>query len=199
MHFQLYLDDPEDSDIDDYIEFVKGDGAWCGYTEIYALTQIFEVNFLIVLKSGGVIPYNNFQNQDVRYLFLAYHEDEGVPEHYNSIRLVEDYCGNRSEVRLPSRIDPNLFIGKVKNDDRDTIDGGSGGNNGKGSANTRQSKKVSKLEKKGLKKEALSKLTGKGSGDSKNGSDKTEVVNVEWGGCSNVSSGKDKQQLPFIA
>lgn len=86
---QYFLDE-DDMKFDDYVQWIAKDGNWAGYFEIYCLCQLLKINFRLILKDGSLIPMHHFDM--ARSLVLAFHEDEanGIPEHYSSVRLVDD-------------------------------------------------------------------------------------------------------------
>lgn len=86
---QYYIDE-DDMDFTDYVDVMAKQGAWGGYFELYCLSQALEVNFVIVMKDLNVIKIEHFPSDKVRTFYLGFSEDEEnmVPEHYSSLRLI---------------------------------------------------------------------------------------------------------------
>lgn len=104
---QHFLDVDDDMKFDDYVEWIAVNGNWAGYFEIYCMCQLFKINFRLVLKDGSLIPMQHFEM--ARSLVLAFHEDEanGIPEHYSSVRYIND----DRKIGLCAQLDLRLLEG----------------------------------------------------------------------------------------
>lgn len=80
----LFLDKDDDMDFDSYVNWIAKEGKWAGYFELYCFSLLFEVNFLII-QSQTLIPINHFPEGSVATLILSFHNEDGIPEHYNSV------------------------------------------------------------------------------------------------------------------
>lgn len=108
---QHFLDVDEDMEFDDYVQWIAKDGNWAGYFELYCLCQLLKTDFKLVLKDGSLIPIQHFHSP--KCLVLAFHEDEanGIPEHYSSVRLIDDM----RKTGISPYIDPKILAG-IKSD-----------------------------------------------------------------------------------
>ena len=89
---QHFLDVDDDLDFDDYVEWARKEGNWCGYFEIYCLGNLLGCNFRVMLKDGNSLHLDYFDPKAVRTLVLAFHSEpeNGIPEHYSSVRSITD-------------------------------------------------------------------------------------------------------------
>lgn len=89
---KLFFDEDEDGDFDSYVETIDEEFEWAGYFELYCMSLMLGINFVIVLKDLNIIRINHNNEKEVRTLFLGFHEDEenGILEHYTSLRVIND-------------------------------------------------------------------------------------------------------------
>src|SRR3990167_4627662 len=101
---QHFLDVDDDLDFDDYVSWARKEGNWCGYFEIYCLGNFLGCNFRVMLKDGNSLHLDYFNPHTVRTLVLAFHSEpeNGIPEHYSSVRVVGDdrKAGLSSQISL---------------------------------------------------------------------------------------------------
>ena len=79
----------DDKPIDEYLEEMKKDSTWGGNIEIYSLSMCLNINFYIFIFNMPMYIVKNHESPN-RNIFLSYHNGE----HYNSIRLKDDFVEN---------------------------------------------------------------------------------------------------------
>ena len=108
-HLKAFIDEDEEK-FEDYVERIRDEFEWAGYFELYCMSLLLEVNFVIVLKDLEIISISHYPQDQVRTLFLGFHEDEenGILEHYSSLRALDD----KEENGFSEQICLNIFTAK---------------------------------------------------------------------------------------
>lgn len=103
--FEPFIED--DVPFDDYIEEMEKDGEWGGNLEIQALSIRYQFNVIVHQLDAPIFGITNFDPNVVRTIHLTYH----LGEHYNSVRLADDFNNNEPPEPIPLNLkkDPALL------------------------------------------------------------------------------------------
>mmetsp|Transcript_16329 Transcript_16329/g.16053 ORF Transcript_16329/g.16053 Transcript_16329/m.16053 type:complete len:175 (-) Transcript_16329:547-1071(-) len=93
--FAPFIED--DQTFDDYIDTISEDGEWGGNLELQALSMKYQFNAIVHQLDAPVFALANFDPKAVRTIHLTYH----LGEHYNSVRLIDDYSTNEVPMDIP--------------------------------------------------------------------------------------------------
>ncbi|XP_073098979.1 OVARIAN TUMOR DOMAIN-containing deubiquitinating enzyme 7 isoform X3 [Elaeis guineensis] len=84
--FEPFIED--DVPFDEYCQSMEKDGTWAGHMELQAASLVTRRNICIHRLRSPRWYINNFSSHEASMIHLCYHDGE----HYNSVRLKEDYC-----------------------------------------------------------------------------------------------------------
>ncbi|ESW27900.1 hypothetical protein PHAVU_003G242000 [Phaseolus vulgaris] len=84
--FEPFIED--EVPFDEYCQSMENDGTWAGHMELQAASLVTRSNICIHKNMSPRWYIRNFDDRGVRMVHLSYHDGE----HYNSVRLKDDYC-----------------------------------------------------------------------------------------------------------